>query len=173
MQTMLAQEANTVDPSMVQPMNFDDDPVAKWELETSAQIENIRLTFLGKKMVKGNMTQVSDAIISTEGINTLLLPVQALNNKITALSNLSEEVIKFDCEQFRRVTREQLIYNRNKWNVSKSNYGVIIQTLDTLMYSALSKAQGALLLKIRRQQFITKQLITNQGSRAQPKVENI
>lgn len=153
---------------MVQPVNFNDDPIAKWELETGDQIETIRLTFLGKKIIDGKEEQVNDAIISEEGINTLLLPVQALNNKITALSNFTDEVIRLDCKHFRRDTREQLIYNRNKWNVAKINYGVIVQTLDTLMYSALTKARDALLLKIRRQSFVTKQLITNRDGLVKP-----
>ena len=144
----------------------EDDPIAKWELETRQELEDIRNTFLGREVINGQLTQISTAIINEEGINTLLMPIRAIATKMTSLSNFSEEAIISDCKEFKRSVRKQLIYNCKLWGIEKINRSGIAQTLDTLMNGALNKAKNALLMKIRKQSFITKQLIAgrpNQG----------
>lgn len=163
MQAMLENEAKQGS-DMVSPVGFNEDPIAKWELETESEIDGIKNTFLGIEKVEGGYIKTGEAVINNKGINTLLLPIKAINNKMTSLSNFTDDAIRSDCTEFKRAIRKQLIYNRKEWGVQKINYGAISQTLDTLMYSALSKAREALLLKIRRQQFITKQLIANKPS---------
>lgn len=153
--------------SGVQPSEDMEDSVAKWELDTREEIERIEKTILGFELKENKWVKKEkvEPQLTEEGLNSLIMPIKALVGKITALSDLSDKMINKTCKEFRIDFAKMIAINRRKWKIERSNRSSIILVLDNLMFSSMSKAKNAMMVRARQKNIQERRVILNDRNR--------
>ena len=153
----------------VQPSEPVEDSVAKWELDTREEIERIEKTLLGFEMVEGKWVKKENIKeqITEEGLNTLMMPIKALVGKITALSDIDTKMINKTCKEFRINFAKMIAINRRLWDIDRSRRQSLVLVLDNLLFSSLSKAKNAMMVRARQKNIQERRVILNDQNRDQ------
>jgi hypothetical protein len=145
-----------------------EDSVAKWELDTKEEIERIERTLLGFEMIdnkwirkKNSKQEEIKPQLTEEGLNTLMMPIKALVGKITALSDVNDKMINKTCKELRINFAKLIAEKRRIWDIDRSNQSSLVLVLDNLLFSSLSKAKNAMMVRSRQKNIQERRVILN------------